>query len=175
MTALLAPCEALLRRIRGTQRARFVPNGKGDRVRDETQLARPTVQYLGALRIRFVVVCCEGDDWAKSRLGEPTTLSLLLQHAGGGVDVIDDHDSGGGRHVQIAEHVALREGCNQHFFGIPPVGIAPKNGGTGAINIVPFTRGTDAVLAPKAAMSRGALAAITAPPNIDGKAVLMTH
>jgi len=133
------------------------------------------VQCLGALCIRFVMMRGQGNDRAKRRLGEPPTLSLLLQHTGGGVDIGDDYDSGGGRHVQVAEHVALSEGCNQHFFGIPPVSIAPKNGGTGALDIVPFTRGTDAMLAAKATVRRGALAAITAPPNIDGETVLMAH
>jgi hypothetical protein len=133
------------------------------------------VQCLGALRIRFVMMRGQGNDRAKCRLGEPPTLSLLLQHTGGGVDIGDDYDSGGGRHVEKAEHVALRESCNEHFFGIPPVSVAPKNGGTGAINIVAFAGSANAVIAPKPAVRRGALATITAPPNIDGETVLMAH
>lgn len=86
------------------------------------------VQRLGPVRIRFVMVRRQGYDRPQCGLDEPTAVARPQpQRAGGVIVVVDYHDAVRRRHVQVAQHVALRQSRDDELFRVPAVGIAAKS------------------------------------------------
>ncbi len=106
---------------RGT---RLVAHGEVDRGCDEAERRRLMVQLLGALDHAGLGDCHDGAQ--HDLLEVPAAVRRLDHHALRRVLVGRDHDPADGAAMQVRQHVALAEGCDEQQLGVPAVGVAAE-------------------------------------------------